>query len=158
MGDLIEKYPIFDMTKDEPWHEAGRPLTFTPEEFKIRVTQFFEWCDQENKPLTITRLGVYLCCDRKTLLAYSHRDQFLPAIKKLRNLIEASKNENLLTSRGNVVGYIFDLKNNHDWKDIQDVNVTNKELIAVTISEDKEMINVTPKKKQLRGDKVIEDK
>ena len=151
MGDLISKYPVFDLTKDEEWNGGGRPLKFTPEEFKQRVTQFFEYCENEKKPLTLSRLASFLNCDRKTLLSYSHKDQFLPTIKKLRSYIEAQRNEDLLQTKGNIIGHIFDLKNNHGWRDQQEMHVTN-DLIPITIAEDKEVIDVTPE------EKLIEDK
>ena len=157
MGDLISKYPEFDMTKQEHWNKPGRPLAFTPEEFKLCVNSFFNYCEKENKPLTLTRLAYFLRCNRKTLLNYSHKDKFLPTINRLKTLIEAEKNEDLLSNKGNVIGQIFDLKNNHGWKDQQDVNLHN-EIIPVSIVEEKEIIDVTPEKKELKGDKIEEEK
>ena len=157
MGDFIKKYPNFDMTKHEDWNTNGRPLKFSQEEFEKRVNDFFEFCENENRPLTITRLACFLSCDRKTLLNYSHKDKFFPAIKKLRTYIEAQKNENLLSNKGNVIGQIFDLKNNHDWRDQQDINLHN-EIIPVSIVEEKEIIDITPEKKELKGDKIEEEK
>lgn len=160
MGDLIQKYPSFDMTKEVEWTKLGQPLAFTPEEFKACVNSFFEYCETEKKPLTISRLAVYLCCDRKTLCNYSHKDAYMPTIKRIKMLIEAEKNENLISGKGSTIGLIFDLKNNHDWKDEHHLEVIPN-LIPVTLAEDEEgpeIIDITPKKKELTGDKIVEEK
>ena len=159
MGDLIVRQAKgLDMSNSKNFVVGGRPLKFTPEEFEERVTAFFQFCEDEKKPLTLGRLACFLNCDSDTVVNYSHRDEFFGTIKKLRQQIVAEKGENLISGKGSTIGLIFDLKNNHGWKDQQEITVKNTDLVQVNISEDKEMIDVTPKKKQLRGDKVIEDK
>jgi hypothetical protein len=93
---------------------VGRPLIFkTPEELNRRIAEYFEWAHQNNKPLTIGRLAVFLECDNKTINNYKHKDEFFPAIKKARQIIQSDKEERLNNQEGNVTGIIFDLKNNH---------------------------------------------
>ena len=104
-------------TKKHP----GQPMKFkTVEDLQNKIDDYFQWADDNEKPLTIGRLCCFLDCDRRTLLNYNHNDKFFPTIKKARQKIEASKEEHLQSGR-QVAGIIFDLKNNHGWKDTKDL-------------------------------------
>lgn len=83
------------------------------------------------KPYTITGLAVFLDTSRKTLLDYenSHFDsideeskkRFSNAIKKLKEKCHAYAEEQLFLNR-QATGAIFNLKNNYDWKDEQQID------------------------------------
>jgi len=68
---------------------------------------------------TMSGLAYSLGMCRKTLLNYSNKDEFLHAIKDARNRIAAALEQRLYFS--NPTGVIFNLKNNFDWKDKQEV-------------------------------------
>ncbi len=110
-------------------NKVGRPLKFkTPQILKNRINAYFKWAKKNNKPLTISRMACFLDTTRENLLEYegeiegrTGRDiRYAYAIKKAKALILAEKHEQLLTKQ-NVAGLIFDLKNNANWADKQEV-------------------------------------
>lgn len=160
MGDLITEYPIFDMTKKEEWNPPGRPLKFTPEEFERRVNQYFRYCEEKKKPLTLERLATFLNCDSETIRDYKHRDEFFATIKRLREYILANKVETMLSGKGSTIGYIFDLKNNHGWKDKQEIETTGDGPVNIIIKEgqSRKMKNITPEPTKAEAKQIkIED-
>lgn len=124
---------------------AGRPLLFeTPEILEAKVNTYFEYCDnfeidvpvykkgeqvgtkKEKKPkkYTIAGLARWLDCDRRTLVDYTERSEFLPTIKRAKARIEEQLEEALFNH--NVTGIIFNLKNNYGWKDEKNLDHTTK--------------------------------
>lgn len=106
---------------------AGRPLAFeTVEALEEAVDRYFKEDafigDGDDRMYAPTMAGLALSCgvDRKTITNYSNKDEFFPTIKKARARIEAHLEARLY---GNAVtGVIFNLKNNFDWKDKQEIN------------------------------------
>lgn len=79
------------------------------------------------KPYTIEGLCEYLECDRKTLINYSKEDgyeEYFHAIKKAKNKIQRDKVERGLSGQSNSSVTIFDLKNNHGYRDSSELDVT----------------------------------
>lgn len=72
------------------------------------------------KPITITGLAVALETSRQTLINYEDKDQYFDTIKKAKNFIESYVEEQLFNGR-NAVGVIFNLKNNFEWRDTQEI-------------------------------------
>jgi DNA-binding XRE family transcriptional regulator len=112
---------------------AGRPLRFqSVEELDQVILGYFEKCEKTNKPLTLAGLANAIDVDRKTLLNYSHNEEFFPSIKKAKSLCEQYAEEMLFQGR-NVAGVIFNLKNNYsDWKDKSEVDNNIKGSISLT--------------------------
>lgn len=84
-------------------------------------------------PYTMSGLAEALDMDRRTLVDYAHKDEFLPTIKKARRKVEVYVERLMLASNGVVAGVIFNAKNNFGWVDKteQDVNVrTPQPLLA----------------------------
>ena len=54
------------------------------------------------------------------------REEFRSTIKKAKVRIEANKITHMLDGDGYGAGYIFDLKNNHGWKDKRDIAVQSE--------------------------------
>lgn len=122
-------------------HAGGRPLEFkTVEELQAKIDEYFEWCDNRIKtifdektnkelvinypaPYTMSGLARRLGIDRKTLVNYSHRDEFFPAIRAARERVHEDVETRLMDTR-NEKGAIFNLKNNFGWKD-ESVNKTD---------------------------------
>ena len=64
---------------------GGRPLKFTdPEKFAEQVDAYFDYCDENDKPYTMSGLGVYLDTSADTLIDYSKKDDFSETIKKAK--------------------------------------------------------------------------
>lgn len=106
-------------------NKRGRPLKVkSVNQLEKEIEGFFKECKQKKVIPTICGLAVYCGMDRRTLLNYSKKEEYFPTIKKARDRIEAIIEQLLFTSR-NVAGVIFNLKNNFDWKDRQDLDVTS---------------------------------
>lgn len=112
---------------------GGRPLKFkTAEEMQKAIDLYFESCwevDKEGnrkqtKPYTVTGLANALGMDRKALLEYQNRDQFTNAIKEAKRKVAQYVEEYLFMGK-NQTGAIFNLKNNFDWKDKTETDVTS---------------------------------
>lgn len=118
--------------------KAGQPQIFkSSEELDNKVDEYFVSDDayivnykdgQEEKEFapTMAGLAMFLGVDRRTVVNYSHKDEFFPTIRKARARIEAHLEKKLYGN--NVTGLIFNLKNNFDWKDKSEVAQTNVEL------------------------------
>lgn len=106
---------------------VGKPLRFkTVKELDDAVENYFTTDaympnssgDNEYLP-TMAGLALSLNVDRKTIVNYSNRDEYFPTVRKARAKIEAFIETRLYGN--NVTGCIFNLKNNFDWKDKQEV-------------------------------------
>ena len=108
-------------------------IKFTSEDIEQKITDYFNYCSENNKPMTLSGLALFLECSRTTLYNYEHElvkfkdvseeDQqlILNAVKKAKQTVEAYQEEQLFIGK-NQIGTIFSLKNNFNWKDIQEVN------------------------------------
>lgn len=70
----------------------------------------------QSKPYTITGLAVFLGVDRDTLSNYEAKIDYFGTIKRAKQRCEEYAEEQLFIGK-NVVGAIFNLKNNYGWKD-----------------------------------------
>ena len=131
--------------------EPGRPLKFiSVEELESKIEEYFEYCDntivkkilnknQEviaeiTKPYTITGLAHWLGTNRQTLINYEKKDGFFDTIKDAKSRIEACYEERALLGDNSPVVSIFTLKNNFNWKDKteQDITSAGKKLKSIT--------------------------
>lgn len=117
------------MTEPEE-NKVGRPLAFkTVEDLESAVEKYFEtdaFIDMGDGVKmfapTMSGLALSLGVDRKTITNYANRDEFFPAIKKARSRVEVALEQRLYGN--NVTGVIFNLKNNFDWRDSQNIDHT----------------------------------
>jgi len=65
-------------------------------------------------------LALSLDVDRRTIVNYAHNELYFPTIRKAKARIEAFIETRLYGN--NVTGCIFNLKNNFDWKDRQEID------------------------------------
>lgn len=125
---------------------SGKPKKWeTVEELQTDIDAYFEWCDnnplkqlhtsqidkETGKPLefniarpyTIEGLCRFLECERMTLINYQKEkgyEEFFYTIKAAKNKIQQDKVERALTGLAPASPSIFDLKNNHGYKDKQE--------------------------------------
>ena len=101
----------------------------TIEEFEAKIEAYYEKQTATGRPLTIEGLCLALnFSSRQSLLNYEgytdkNKKPFLDAIKKARLYIQQSKIEGLLSGDYSTAGAIFDLKNNHNYKDRQETHI-----------------------------------
>lgn len=118
-------------------YNVGRPRIWkSPQELEKKIDEFREYCKANNVPKTIARLAQILGTTREDILLYEkyYGGEFIPAIKKIRNEILCDKEERLISDKTkNVVGLIFDLKNNHSYADRQTIE-TNQNVNISTVS------------------------
>ena len=118
---------------------AGRPKKFTNvEEMEKAIEEYFDYCDENNKPYTISGLAYALDTNRQTLLDYQEQDEFSDTIKRAKARIERFNEELLFSKDVPTVGVIFNLKNNYNWKDKQEIeaDVNNDVTINIELSDD----------------------
>ncbi len=100
---------------------AGRPKKFQDvEELQTLIDDYFINCEQEEEPVTVTGLCIWLDTTRDVLMDYQNEDdEFSNAIKKAKQRIENAYEKRLI-KRGNA-GDIFALKQ-FGWKDKQEID------------------------------------
>lgn len=109
--------------EEETKIQEGRPRLYkTPEEMQKLIDLYFQDCEAKEIPLTMSGLAYSLGMDRKTLLNYSHRDEFLLTLKRARERIELEYEQRLIKSGTPTVGLIFALKNNAGWQDKRELD------------------------------------
>jgi len=107
---------------------VGRPRTFaSPDELEQAVDAYFDSRTKDSPP---TMAGLAMACgvSRQTLINYANdgRDRrYLDAITRARHRIEESLETGLYTKQA-VAGFIFSLKNNFGWKDVQEIEHTHQ--------------------------------
>lgn len=116
---------------------AGRPPKFkSKEEMQEKIDKYFEECKKEKRPITFTGLAYSIGLSRQGLLEYKAKDEFSDTIKKAREYVEMTLEERLVGTSGIATGIIFNLKNNYNWKDKQDIEANVNSDIRVTLTDD----------------------
>ena len=132
--------------------KVGRPKIFNDvKEVEEKINAYFNYCEEKEKPYTMSGLSYYLGISRQTLVNYSNQDQFFDTIKKARDRVQMQLEENGLSNKANPTFTIFNLKNNFDWKD--KIEQTNDSLSEIN----KNIMNVAnllnnPKKNRTEED------
>lgn len=132
------------MANTEEKNPVGRPLAYkTAEELVEAIDLYFETdayiemggAEEKYKMFAPTMAGLALSIgiDRKTLTNYAHKDEFFPAIKKARSRVEVALEQRLYGN--NVTGVIFNLKNNFNWCDKQEIKQTTTHNLDATLAE-----------------------
>ena len=116
--------------------EVGRPRTFkNVEEVEEKINAYFNYCEEKEKPYTMSGLAYYLEISRQTLINYSNKDEYFDTIKKARDRVQMQLEENALSNKANPTFTIFNLKNNFDWKDKVEVKNTNLPKVEELLSK-----------------------
>ena len=117
----------------EKKHAGGRPLKFkTVKEMQDKIDKYFEECDKNKDPYTVTGLALALDMSRQDLINYSNREEFFDTIKKAKLKIENYLEKRLIKD-SSCTGIIFNLKNNYNWKDKQEVGIESEKPFNVNI-------------------------
>lgn len=108
---------------------AGRPPFYkTVEEMDTAIDNYFVSTKENNEPLTITGLALWLgFTSRQAVLNYEGKPEFVDAIKRAKLQIE-NYNEKVLYDRGiPTAGVIFNLANNYKRQNKQTIDTTTRE-------------------------------
>lgn len=99
---------------------AGRPKKFkSTKELQTLIDNYFLDCAENEEPVTVTGLCIWLDTTRETLMDYQESDEFSDTIKKAKQRIENAYEKRLI-KRGNA-GDIFALKQ-FGWTDKQTID------------------------------------
>lgn len=105
------------------------------DDFSQRPDEEMQWHISSQKIMTVSALAVWLGTSRETLIDYGSgkydekaldadtKLKFSDTIKEAKDLIESQWEERLVGS--NVTGVIFNLKNNWNWADKTEQEITN---------------------------------
>ena len=116
-------------------------IRFTPDDIEEKIENYFNYCNENSKPFTMSGLALFLDCSRTTLYQYenelikfhnmSEEDKLriMNAVKKAKRMVETYQEEQLFIGKS-PVGTIFSLKNNFNWKDSQEIN-NNTNITAI---------------------------
>ena len=122
--------------------EVGRPRAFkSVEEVEEKINAYFNYCEEKEKPYTMSGLAYYLGIDRKTLINYSKNEEYFHTIKKARDKVQMQLEENALSNKANPTFTIFNLKNNFDWKDKIEHSSSEVENINKNLSNIADLLN-----------------
>jgi len=120
-----EEGEIYFMDATSNSVKIGRPRMFkSVEELQQKIDAYFVRCKLEDEVPCVTGLALALGCDRKTLLKYSKRPEFVPTIKRARLRCESEIEQRLVGNKLNPSSGIFNLKANYGW--IEEFNFNNK--------------------------------
>lgn len=113
----------------------GQPPKYKDvEEVEQRIDAFFKDCDENNRPYTMTGLGIALGLDRAQLINYGSKEKYSHAIKKAREKCQNYAEEQLYKGKA-TAGVIFALKNNWGWADKQEIEVKQDTTIEIKLPE-----------------------
>lgn len=137
-------------------HENGGslPMFKSPEEMARKIDDYLLDCDDREVPPTVAGLAFALGCDRRTINNYKKRDNFFPLIKKALNFINQDHEERLTSGKSSsTAGTIFLMKNNFEYKDKLDHDITGSLSLGQILSS---VFNPNDKKNIKEGE-IIKD-
>lgn len=88
----------------------------TPEKLHKRLKEFLDYVKKNQVPMTIGRLAWFLGTTSGTITNYGKNWKYADLISDIKQNILACKEERLNTLTGNKTGVIFDLINNHGYR------------------------------------------
>jgi hypothetical protein len=124
-----------------------RPEKYSPEELLQEAQNYFKNCEKTiisfdktnlktiTKPKTLSWLCLWLKVSKDYISEKAKSDNFSETIKQIRLEVENNIEEWILQWSYNPTSWIFNLKNNFDWKDKTEVdsNVNIKTIDNITI-------------------------
>ena len=116
--------------KERPW--LFKKIWEDPEEFKEKVFDYIEECENGTRTPTVTGLVFYLGLkSRQALINYSERPEYSDAVACGKNYIKSRYEENLHSP--GCTGSIFFLKAMDGWRetDVEESHNTQKVVIEI---------------------------
>lgn len=104
---------------------GGRPRLYSdPESFASMAEDYFRLSEERGKMPTLAGISLHLGFDDKESFSHyaTYGEEFSRTVKRARMIIEDDRNQRL--ANPSCTGVIFDLKNNHGWKDVQAVETS----------------------------------
>ena len=113
---------------------ALKPAFKNVEELRSIITKYYSYCKTENRPLTVSGLANAIKVNRSWMSVYDakidalglwtkdEREEIKNELRMARERVQQFLDEYLLTGK-NVVGAIFNLKNNFGWQDKNELGV-----------------------------------
>ena len=108
---------------------GGRPKAFaTQQQLHDACQAYLTDAKDRHAPLTLSGLAAYLGKSRETVNEFARgnydteENKFSDTLKQIKSIIEQDKIEKSLLGLYNPTIAIFDLKNNHNHKDVQEVD------------------------------------
>lgn len=124
--------------------KGGRPKKYTEVEImQQKINNYFEGCNKNNEPYTVTGLCLALDICRDTLAEYAKKEEFSDTIKKAKLKVENYLERHLITD-SSTTGIIFNLKNNFGWTDKQQLEHSgniNNPFEGLSTEELRQLIN-----------------
>lgn len=109
----------------------GRPKLYTSaEDMERDIDNYFKYCEKQKKPYTMCGLANALDMSRQSLINYSNDNEFFDTIKRARSKVEQQLEENALLGKANSTFTIFNLKNNFNWKDVVENQVSSNGILG----------------------------
>lgn len=101
---------------------ARPPKHSDPEQVQAIIDAYFEQCNRDKRPYTITGLALALDLSRQGLIEYGQKQAFSAIVKRAKQRVEQYLEE-LVLSKQNPIGPMFNLKSNFGWRDKDDSNI-----------------------------------
>ena len=116
------------------------PFKFkTPADLAVAIDQYFNACDKDKRPYTVSGLAYTIGTSRQVLIDYQNRDEYEDIVLDAKRRIERYTEECLFTKQ-NPAGVIFCLKNNYGYKDKQEIDTTINTNVADALKSARERI------------------
>jgi len=117
-------------------HRDGRARKFLdPDELLVRFCEYFDMCERNGKPYTMTGLSLCLGVSPHTLLDYEKLKEFNPVIRWAKSVIIDQVEARILEGLVNPMGLALWLKNYADYKDKSEVQHTGEISLSTRIQE-----------------------
>lgn len=91
------------------------------EELEKRVNEYFEYCEVNEKPCTISGLAYFLGVNRRTVVNYANREAYGDVIERARDRVLMDMEEGAMVGKYNPAITIFGMKNNFEMSDKTEV-------------------------------------
>lgn len=125
--------------KEKPFWRPIWSWKYTPEKMLEKAMEYFKFCDNIDnwlwkweykilKPKTLSWLCLFLWVSKDYISEKAKDSTFSETIKKIRLEVENSIEEWILTNTYNPTAWIFNLKNNFDWKEKNELSIKPTEL------------------------------
>jgi len=104
---------------------GDRPKYTNPADMQALIYEYFK----DNTRPTITGLARALDLTRQGLINYEGKPEFADTVRQAKSQVEEILEQGLY---GNVAGLMFNLKNNFNWKDKQEIDTSGSVILNIS--------------------------